>query len=285
MGGESIMIRDLGELEGEVLVFGGPCSNLQAAQALLKEAQARAIAPCRRICTGDVAAYCADPAATLALLRGECRIVAGNCERQLAQGAEECGCGFKAGTVCERLSAGWYAHALAEMDEEARRFMAGLPDMITFRHAARRHAVIHGGFPQINRYLWPTTPEREFEAQLAAIEAVAGPVDVVIAGHCGIAFARRIGARLWFNPGSIGLPPHDGRPQTRYGLLGADGPRIERLSYDHAAAARAMRAAGLAQGYDRCLETGLWPSEDVLPDALRRQPRPFNASKISPPEA
>ncbi len=31
-----------------------------------------------------------------------------------------------------------------------------------------------------------------------------------------------------------------------------------------------MRAAGgLTQGYDRALETGIWPSEDILPKEMR----------------
>ena len=53
-------------------------------------------------------------------------------------------------------------------------------------------------------------------------------------------------------------------------MLEGGRPRLLRLAYDHAAAAADMRAAGLTQGYDRALETGWWPSEDVLPPALRR---------------
>jgi hypothetical protein len=49
------------------------------------------------------------------------------------------------------------------------------------------------------------------------------------------------------------------------------GAHILRLSYDPAPSLAAMRAAGLTQGYDRALETGLWPSEDVLPPQMRRQ--------------
>ena len=45
---------------------------------------------------------------------------------------------------------------------------------------------------------------------------------------------------------------------------------FERLSYDVEAAVAAMKAAGLVQGYEIALETGVWPSEDVLPDALKR---------------
>ncbi|MGR3540985.1 MAG: hypothetical protein ACU0BS_06105 [Hasllibacter sp.] len=56
----------------------------------------------------------------------------------------------------------------------------------------------------------------------------------------------------------------------RYAAIRPEGVVIHRLAYDHAAAAREMRAAGLVQGYERTLETGIWPSEDVLPAAMRR---------------
>ena len=89
--------------------------------------------------------------------------------------------------------------------------------------------------------------------------------------HCGMAFTRRIGTHLWINAGAIGLPPHDGAPGTRYAVLREDAPpELVRLNYDHAGAAEAMRRAGLTQGYEAALLSGWWPSEDVLPDALRR---------------
>ena len=104
-------VRDLGEMEGEVLLFGGPYSNLHALQALQDRAGAQGLPPERAICTGDVAAYCADPGPSVSLLRDwGAAVVAGNCERQIAAGAGDCGCGFEAGTACDLLSRGWYAH-------------------------------------------------------------------------------------------------------------------------------------------------------------------------------
>jgi predicted phosphodiesterase len=265
-------VRDLGEMEGEVLLFGGPYSNLHALQALRDRAGAQGLPPERAICTGDVAAYCADPGPSVSLLRDwGAAVVAGNCERQIAAGAGDCGCGFEAGTACDLLSRGWYAHARAGLDEAARGWMAALPDMAVFTHAGHRCAVIHGGLRDIARFLWPVSPDAAFEDEIAAIrQACGGPVDIVVAGHCGIAFQRQIGRVLWVNAGAVGLPPHDGRPATRFATLSADGVRFHRLEYDHGAAAAAMAAAGLDQGYDRALISGIWPSEDVLPPELRR---------------
>ncbi len=259
-------MRDLGPLDGDIVAFGGVHSNLQALEALIAAAGGRAA-----VCTGDVVAYCGDPAASVARLRETgWQVLAGNCERQVASDAEDCGCGFGEGTACDLLSRGWYAHARAGIDAEGRAWMAGLPDIVTFSAHGMRWAAIHGGATAINRFLWPTSPEAEFAEEVATLRALVGPVDAVLAGHCGIAFSRRVAGVLWLNAGAIGLPPNDGGRATRYAVIRAEGVTIERLDYDAGAAARAMRAAGLVQGYERALLAGWWPSEEILPPALRR---------------
>ncbi len=266
-------LRDLGSLRGEVLLFGGPYSNLQASRALLHRAETLAIPPERRICTGDVIAYGADPAETLALWRGQAQIVAGNCERQIAAGAENCGCGFAPGSACEISARAWFAQARAAIPPAVRRALGALPEVIAFRHGGRRYAVIHGGLSAVARYLWPVSPEADFAQEIELLQARLGPLDAVIAGHCGIAFERRIGAVRWINAGVIGMPPNDGSRQGEYAVLGRDGLRFARLDYDAPAARRAMIAAGLTQGYHDALISGWWPSEDILPPEMRRQLR------------
>ncbi|SEM15878.1 Calcineurin-like phosphoesterase superfamily domain-containing protein [Roseovarius tolerans] len=266
-----MQVRDLGELDGPLLIFGGPYSNLQATQAVIVEAERRGIAPERMICTGDIVAYCAQPAETVAAIcELGCAVVAGNCERQLAARTGDCGCGFEAGTLCDRLSAGWYAQAEAAVSDEVRDWMAALPDVITFAHDGRRHAVIHGGARDISRFLWPVLHDDNFIEEIDYIQSVVGDISCVLAGHCGLAFTRRIGAVDWVNAGAIGMPPNDGRPETAFAILERGRATLHRLPYAHEAAQAAMRAAGLTQGYDTALGTGYWPSEEVLPPALRR---------------
>ncbi len=265
-----MQIKDLGALSGPVLIFGGPYSNLQATQAALAWADAHEVPPERMICTGDVVAYCAEPAETVALIRAAgCPVLAGNCERQLARNAMDCGCGFDTGTTCDLLSAGWYRHADRAIGDEARRWMETLPDLILFTHAGRRAAVIHGGLTEISRFLWSVSSDEMFLEEIEGIQEVAGRIDLVFAGHSGLLFQRRIGAVEWINAGAIGMPPHDGRVETGFAVL-EEHVTFHRLTYDHRGAAAAMRAAGLVQGYDVALTTGYWPSEDVLPPVLRR---------------
>jgi predicted phosphodiesterase len=260
-------IKDLKVLTGEVMLFGGVYSNLHALEALIARAEARGIAPSHMICTGDLVAYCAQPREVVERIADiGCTVVAGNCEVQIAADASECGCGFAEGSACDLASRGWYPFAKARLEGLALDF----PDLVVFSHQGRRYAVIHGGLSDVARFIWSVSPEVEFAEEIALIEQVAGPIDTVIAGHSGIAFEREIAGKTWINAGVIGMPPNDGGAETEYAILGPDGVVFERLSYEAEGAAQAMRSAGLTQGYDDGLTTGLWPSQEVLPRELRR---------------
>ncbi len=266
-----VVVHDLGRLEGDILVFGGCYSNLQATEALFLEAEARGIASANMICTGDMVGYGADAAAVAQAVRASgCAVIAGNVERQIAADAADCGCGFAEGSACDLLSANWYPHAAAQIGDDLRDWMVKLPDLLVFSHDTKRYAVVHGGVAQIARFIWPVSDEAAFLSEFAQAGAIAGRVDAIIAGHSGIAFERTIGDRHWINAGAIGMPPHDGRQQTRFVLLTERGARIERLDYDAEAASQSMKRAGLTQGYHSALLSGIWPSEDVLPPEMRR---------------
>ena len=254
--------------EPPLLVFGGPYSNLRALTALRERAHTLGVAPANVICTGDVVAYCAEPEETTQAMRDwGCHVVAGNCEEQLAQAAEDCACGFAPGSACDVLAKGWYPFANARLSPASRAWMAALPKALTFDLGGTRFRVIHGGVDAINRFVFAS--ERETIAE----ELARGDADVIIAGHCGIPFARNIGQRVWFNPGVIGMPANDGTSDVWYGLVHVEQGDLvlstHRLAYDHIGAAAALRRSGHADGYARTLITGVWPSLDILPAAER----------------
>jgi predicted phosphodiesterase len=271
---------DLGRLDGPILLLGGNYSNLQATEALIAAAARRGIPPDRIICTGDVVAYCADPQATVDRMRDwGAHVVMGNCEESLAAGAEDCGCGFEDGTACSVLSDAWYRYSVANLTRDAAEWMGTFPRSIRFTAKDRRFLCIHGGTRVINRFVF------ESQADVIAEELASAEADCVVGGHCGIPFTRRVGDLVWHNPGALGMPANDGTPRVWFSLLlpTADGLRLEHhpLSYDHASAAAAMHAAGLPEGYARGLETGLWPSEDVLPATeWTRRGQPIAATSI-----
>lgn len=260
-------VEDLGVLSGEITVFGGPYSNIQALEALLSRARGQLI------CTGDLVAYCGAPQAVIARVLGaNVHMVAGNCEKQLAANALDCGCGFEEGTTCDTLSTAWFAYANDAVDVSARAWMGTLPDVLVFEQNGRRFAVIHGGVTDVARFIWQVSDTDVFAEEIDALNMVIGDVDVVIAGHSGIAFEREIHGVKWVNAGVIGMPPHDGNRETEFVRISENSdPKFEKLTYDVIGAVADMERAGLTQGYHTALQTGIWPSEDVLPAALRRR--------------
>src|SRR3546814_14733800 len=93
--------------------------------------------------TGDLVGSCADARETVALVRESgIAVVMGNVEESLGRDAADCGCGFTAGSACDVMAARWYAHAVAALDGDAKRWMRGLP---------RRIHLTHGGHRQIGR--------------------------------------------------------------------------------------------------------------------------------------
>ncbi len=262
-------VRDLGALDGPLLIFGGPYSNLHATRALMAAAAAHDIPADRVICTGDVVAYAADPAATTdAIMDWGIPVVMGNCEESFGNETDDCGCGFDEGTACDLLSRQWYAYANARLRPDHRAWKRALPTRIEFTFAGRRFAVVHGSASSINEFVFERTDDAVKRAGLNALGA-----DAVIGGHCGVPFTQILDGRLWHNAGVIGMPANDGTPRVWYSLLsetdGGIAVTLHALDYDHAAAAQAMRDNGLPEGYASCLETGLWPNMDVMPAAER----------------
>lgn len=264
-------IDDTVTITGPLLVFGGPYSNLEATVAVLAEARRRAIPPDHVLCTGDLAAYCADPQVVIDLVRDAgIRVVMGNCEESLAAEADDCACGYADGSACAVLSTAWYPFANARVDAASRAWMGALPRRLSIAIGGRRLLAIHGGVHEINRFVFASSDDALAE------ELAAADCDGVIAGHCGLPFTREIASRLWHNAGVIGLPANDGTPRVWFSTLtpARDGIAIAHhaLDYDHVTAAAKMRAHGLPEGYAAALETGLWPSCDVLtpPELARR---------------
>lgn len=265
---------DLGALGGPVLVFGGPYGNLQATEAILAEARRRGIPPARVVCTGDVVAYCADPAATVAAIRDSgVHVLMGNCEESLGAGRSDCGCGFAEGSECDLLSQRWFAHANAHLDDDAKDWMAGLPRRIVFTLAGRRFAVLHGAATDVSKFVFGSTPWADKAVEFARLRSEGIVADAIVAGHAGLPFADDVEGRLWLNAGAIGMPANDGTPRTWYAILTprADGLAIaiQSLSYDHAGAIRRMAEERVSDAYARSLNDGLWPNIDVLPYAER----------------
>ncbi len=262
---------DAGVVDGPLLVFGGPYGNRQALDALFAEAAAMGIRPGNMLCTGDLAAYAADPQYIVDRIRDAgIPVVMGNVEESLGTFAPDCGCGFAKGRDCDTLSAEWFRFAAAAVDDESKAWMRTLPRRIGFVAGGKRCVAIHGGIDQINQFLFPAADGRTLDRQCADAGA-----DMMIGGHSGLPFTREIASGIWHNPGVIGLPANDGTPRVWYGVIRPTSAGLvlehRALSYDHVAAAAAIRHSGLPPEYAIAIETGIWPSDDIMPEADRQR--------------
>lgn len=272
---------DMGPLNGPVLIFGGPYSNLAATRAIHEEARRLQIPPQRVICTGDLIAYCADPEATLEFVRNwGIAVVQGNCEQSLGAGAPDCGCGFDADSSCSLLSMQWYRYASSRISAEQQRWMAQRPAQLRFQLGGLDFCVVHGSTLSINEFIFPGTPRDLKQQRLAASGA-----DGVIGGHCGIPFGEALEGGYWLNAGVIGMPANDGTADGWYLLLEPQDGHIaaswRRLRYPAEISQQRMQQAALSEAYARALTSGRWPSDDILPLADRNpSARPLQPTPI-----
>lgn len=262
-------VHSLVTMDGPALIFGGNYSNLEATRAVLAESERLGIDSGNVVCTGDVIAFCADPLATVEVMRRSgVHVLMGNCEESLGLGSGNCGYGFEKGSPRDLLATEWYAFARCMLSEDARAWMRTLPRRIHLNIGGRRLAVIHGGAQNISRYIFASTSQDIMREEIAL-----SGCDGVLGGHCGLPFTAIVDGRLWHNPGAIGMPANDGTARTWYSTItpGAGGLSIQHhaLEYDFGTATTKMRQAGLSERYALALQDGLWPSCEVLPQIER----------------
>ena len=278
---------DLGNVALPLMVIGGPVSNYAATKAAKERADQLGLGPDQVLCTGDIVAYGADAEETSDLIQDwGIQVIRGNCEVSLANASQDCGCGFEEGTACNIMAKGWYANALARTRPDQAQWMGTLPPFIRGQVAGYSFVALHGAVTRDNRFLFESSPDSAFVEELQALKAFMDQPDLVIAGHSGIPFAKTIGKTSWVNAGSLGLPANDGTADVWYCLIDELDGMLQvswhRLSYDWKHSQDSMRDAGLWEGYDRCLETGLWPSLDVLPaDERARTGEPINLQPLN----
>jgi predicted phosphodiesterase len=259
----------LGNFNEPMLLFGGAYSNLDALLALKKYADKHQIHAKNIICTGDIVAYCGQPYETVELIREwGIHVLMGNCEESFAANADDCGCGFDSGTSCDLLSVQWYSFANQKLSSIQRQWFSKLPRKLRLTFLTKEIDIVHGSVTSINQFLFASSSKQLFNDQVKSTDA-----DIIIAGHSGIPFSKKIHQKLWHNTGAIGMPANDGTTNTWFSVLSLDEsnnqkPRIKidsiALHYNHIQAKEKMINAGLINGYADALTSGLWPSMDVL---------------------
>lgn len=260
-------VQQLGVKTGQMLVFGGVYSNLQALEALQARAEAAQITPEQIICTGDVVAYCAQAEECVQLVREwGIHVIAGNVELQLANGEEDCACDFTQGGRCDTFSKSWYPYAQQQLSESSLEWMRQLPEFLQFAYAGKKAFVLHGSYHHTSEFIFASTDwatkQRNFEDTYS---------EVILSGHCGLPFAQSQNGFHWLNAGVIGMPANDATPRVWYITLDdASGQfqyQYHSLDYNFTLAKQLMEERGLPQAYAKTLATGIWDNMEILPPA------------------
>jgi hypothetical protein len=163
-----------------------------------------------------------------------------------------------------------HAHAGRTIDKETKRWMGSLPHIATFTMSGAHRAVAHSGVTQTDKFIFPATPDEDLRRELK-LSGTGG----VIAKHSEIRHSRQVDNQLWHNAGATGIPTNDGTPRLWYSVvtLSSDSINIEiqALAFNWRSAMAKIRAAGLPLACADALETGLWPSDKILPSEDRAQ--------------
>jgi predicted phosphodiesterase len=244
------------------LILSDIHANLHALRIVLRYAKRRAIE--RFVLLGDLVGYGANPNETLALLRAlEPQVVVrGNHDRACITPGIDMSFSLPA-----RTAVTW---TKGQLTEENAWYLEGLP--VGPLTVAGDYQIAHGSPADEDAYL---LHPRE------ALQAFDGfDLDLCFFGHThlpggwelderaqrlsplelesGVSIQLREGCRYLVNPGSVGQP-RDRDPRLSFMTYEPSSRRLKlhRLEYDHAGAARAIRAAGLHPNLAERLQHGM----------------------------
>jgi putative phosphoesterase len=151
--------------------------------------------------------------------------------------------------------------ALDNLSPESREHLASLPKELRLNVAGWNVLITHGSPESPKEHLTPETPKSRLRRLARKAKA-----DLIVCGHSHVPFARRVGARWFVNPGSVGRPD-DGNPQASYAVIAlrrvADESRPDslmvrhyRVPYDAERTAERIRQLGLPESFARMVLEG-----------------------------
>ena len=182
---------------------------------------------------GDAVDYGPAPSECIAWLRDRAHIaLKGNHDAAVAEGFR-CG-GYRGISLALRT---WTRETLNEAD---RNYLRWLPLTESFHIGGARFHLVHAAPSEpLAKYLLPSTPDEEWRAELAGLDA-----DFVLLGHSHLPLLRVFGCTAVVNPGSVGQP-RDGDPRAGYAVWDDGRVTLHRIEYDVEAAAKRLEALPL----------------------------------------
>jgi len=256
---------NIGSFDRPVFIFGGVYGNIEALIEVKNIAEKEGFRPKDIICTGDIVAYCANPVECIAFVEEwGIHCIAGNVELNLRDEADDCGCNFNEGSRCDVFSRQWYPYVKNTITKNNKEYIHKLPEFLTFDFYGKPTTVLHGSFHNTSEFVFASTSDEVFVRNFEDSES-----EIIIAGHCGLPFEKRVKNGFWVNAGVIGMPANDGTARTWCGILGLTQKEEEftfiEVNYNHNKAADSMKKAGLPLTYASTLISGIWDNCEILP--------------------
>jgi putative phosphoesterase len=216
------------------------------------------------VCLGDAIQGGPQPAETVARLRAlACPVVMGNADAWLLTGKNT-----GTGPVTEQQTA-VRAWSLSRLSAEDRAFISGFQPTITLEMGVGQHLLcFHGSPSSFDDIILPETPDDEVMRLLRPQHS-----QLLTGGHTHRQQLRQLGAALFFNPGSVGLPFRHPQPPPQpnpisfvepwaeYAVVteqdeGRFGVEFRRVPYDVAALRHIYETSGRPFAHDEMIRYG-----------------------------
>ena len=253
------------ETYSKVALFGGVYNNYLALECLLQDCEKVGVDAI--FCLGDMGGFGPHPDRSFPSLRnGKIQSMAGNYDISLAQGKEDCGCGYTdpRDNHFAQIS---YEYTFENTSPENKSWLGTLPPSLRFALGPLSVELCHGSPRQTNEFLWESASPEHLLFKFTEVCST----DVVCCTHTGIKWHRALDrGRSFFNVGVIGRPENDGATNVWYTLLEHTEGKLKwdfrPLQYDHEALAKEMEAEGLPEPFITTIRSGWWTTcLEVMP--------------------
>ena len=217
-------------------------ANLEALEAVLGQIEGEEI-----VCLGDLVDYGAQPNEVVArVAEVGARTILGNHDSAALTGDT---------SLLNPKAAMSSIWTRTKLTEDSRLYLGALPEELRMQVEDVKLYFTHGSpDDHLWEYLDPRTDSDLFGHFLDRLS-----VDGIGVGHTHLPFVWREGARVMFNPGSVGQP-RDGDRRAAYAEVvvegGSVGVELRRVDYDFESAARRIREAGLPSSHANRLSAG-----------------------------
>ncbi|MEM4245002.1 MAG: metallophosphoesterase family protein [Candidatus Nanoarchaeia archaeon] len=195
-------------------------SNFEAFREVLTHLKLQRVS--KIFCAGDVVGYNANPNECCELVSKE-KIV--------------CVKGNHDAVSLDLKSLDWfnsYAQAALKwtnkiLSKESKGFLEKLPEVYEETIERRKVFMVHGSpHDHLFEYVYPNSSDSLLNSIIGEAKA-----DILIVGHTHVPMIRKLGGKLFINPGSVGQP-RDNNPYASYCILDTDGFNVQlyRIPYN-----------------------------------------------------